>query len=205
MFLFRLTTKNHPCPLLLVYIPDSSSDLRIHRPIRNWIYLLIMMLSFQLTKITYLSTQLLVYMTTHAPVHQPTCLFWYFHSDNRYGLPVRFATALLTYTGLPIHQYIPIEFNLPFRQTTHSYMSTHLLVYIHTQVYPSINTYLFSLIFPSGKTRTVTCQLIYWSTYPQTFQKIYRPVYVDGFLPATHKDLHARIKDINYKNVQVEH
>ena len=94
---------------------------------------------------------------------------------------------------------------LSFRLTGTVYRSASLLLYIHTQVYPSINTYLLSLIFPSGKTRTVTCQLIYWSTYPQTFQKIYRPVYVDGFLPATHKDLHARIKDINYKNVQVEH
>ena len=94
---------------------------------------------------------------------------------------------------------------LSFRLTGTVCRSASLLLYIHTQVYPSFSIYLFSLIFPSGKTRTVSCQLIYWSTYPQTFQKINRPVYFDGFLPANHKDLHARIKDINYKNVQVEH
>ena len=119
---------------------------------------------------------------------------------NQKGGPERKGYRVMARNMYTIHSV-----TLSFRLTGTVCRSASLLLYIHTQVYPPINTYLFSLIFPSGKTRTVSCQLIYWSTYPQTFQKINRPVYVDSFLPANHKDLHARIKDINYKNVQVEH
>ena len=49
---------------------------------------------------------------------------------NLYGLPVHFATALHIYTDLPVNQYIPIQFNLPFRQNTHNYLSISLIVYV---------------------------------------------------------------------------
>ena len=43
---------------------------------------------------------------------------------------------------------------LSFRLTGTVCRSASLLLYIHTQVYPSFSIYLFSLIFPSGKTRS---------------------------------------------------
>ena len=53
---------------------------------------------------------------------------------NLYGLPVHFATALHIYTDLLVHQYIPIQFNLPFRQNTHNHLSTNLMAYVPTNV-----------------------------------------------------------------------
>ena len=40
------------------------------------------MLLFCLTTKTYLLPQLLVYMPIDVPVHDPTCSFWYLHSDK---------------------------------------------------------------------------------------------------------------------------
>ena len=87
--------------LLLVCIPDSSSAPRTHKPIRNWVCLFIMMLFFQLSKVTYLSTQLLVYIPTEAPVHQPTSSF--FH--------LRFNLRTYLWTHLLIH--VPTDLPTP--------------------------------------------------------------------------------------------
>ena len=77
----------------------------------------------------YSSTWPHMHLFINRPVYFDT-----FIPTNRYRLPVRFATALHTYTGLPIHQYIPIQFNLPFRQNTHNYLSANLMVYVPTNV-----------------------------------------------------------------------
>ena len=82
--------------LLLVSIPDSSFVLRTHKPIRNCVYLFIMMLSFQLSKVTYLSTQLLVYMPTEAPVHQPTSSFF-----SPFGLTCTLTCELICWSMYP--------------------------------------------------------------------------------------------------------
>ena len=55
-----------------------------------------------------------------------------FIPTNRYGLPVDFATALQICPS--VHPDIPIQFNLPFRQNMHSYLSTHLLAYVPRDV-----------------------------------------------------------------------
>ena len=73
---------------------------------------------------------------------------------------------------------------------------------LHIYKVQAFYTIQFSL--PSGKARKITCQLICWSTYSQTYLKINQRVYIGVFLPANHRDLPGRIKDINYKNVQVE-
>ena len=61
----------------------------------------------------------------------------------------------------------------------HLTLLVHLTSAVH--IYPSINTYPCIHFNPSAKTRTLTCQLIYWSTYPQTYPKINQPVYLNGF------------------------
>ena len=99
------------------------------------------------------------------------------------NLPVHFDTFIPTNRyGLPVH------------------FATAL------QICPSIQICLFSLIFPSGKTRTVTCQLIYWPTYPETYPKLKINLsLLMVFISANHEDLPGRIQEINYKNVPVEH
>ena len=105
MFFFQLATNTHTCLLLLVYIPDSSSVLCTHKPTRNWVYLFIMMLSFQLSKVDYVSTQLLVYMPTEAPVHQPTSSFFPF------GLTCARTCELICWSMYP-QTYLP-KINVP--------------------------------------------------------------------------------------------
>ena len=116
--------------LLLVSIPDSSSVLRTHKPIRNCVYLFIMMLSFQLSKVTYLSTQLLVYMATEASVHQPTSSFFFF---LRFNMHTYLWTHLLVHvpTDLPTPKYMYLLILiLSFRLTTKTYRSTQPRVHI---------------------------------------------------------------------------
>ena len=138
-------------------------------------HLFIFMLSFRLTTKTYFLIQLLIYMTIEPPVHFDAFIPAN-HKDLLFDSVVHLHDHRCTCSSTDLFILI-----LSFRLTGTVYWSASLLLYIHTQVYPSISIYLFSLIFASGKTRTVICQLIYWSTYPQTFQKINRPVYVDGF------------------------
>ena len=115
----QLTMNTHPCPLLLVYIPDSSSVLRTHKP----------MLSFQLSKMTYLSTQLLVYIPTQAPVYQPASSFFPF------GLTCALTCELICWSmypkDLPTPKYMYLLILiLSFRQTTKTYRSTQPRVHI---------------------------------------------------------------------------
>ena len=82
-------------------------------------------------------------------------------------------------------------------------LPVHFATALHIYTDLPVNIYLFSLIFPSGKTRTVTCQLSYLPTYSQTYE--HKSTYLDGFISANHEDLPGRIQEINYKNVPVEH
>ena len=134
------------------------------------------MLLFRLITKTHMSNQLLVCMCMDAPFsHKPPVHFDAFipvnHKDLLFDSVVHLHDHRCTCLSTDL-----IILILSFRLTGTVYWSASLLLYIHTQVYPSISIYLFSLIFASGKTRTVICQLICWSTYPQTFQKINRPV-----------------------------
>ena len=119
----------YPCPLLLVCIPDSSSVLCTHKPIRNWVYLFIMMLFFQLSKVTYLSTQLLVYMPTEAPVHQPTSSFFPLRFNLRTDLRTHLLVIVPTDLRTPKYMYLLILI-LSFRLTTKTYRSTQPRVHI---------------------------------------------------------------------------
>ena len=65
------------------------------------------MLLFRLTTETYLSPQLLVYMSTDVPAQNPTRLCSYFHSDE----PLR-STRPRLYCSACLHTYL---FNMPVR------------------------------------------------------------------------------------------
>ena len=122
---------------------------------------------------------------------------------NLFILMLSFRLTTNTYmpTDGPVHQPTCA---FSYFHSDKLYQSTSLLLYIFTQIYPSITIHLFSLVFPSGKARRITCQIICWSAYPETYLKINQGVYIDVFLPANHRDLPGRIKDTNYKNVQIE-
>ena len=127
------------------------------------------MAHFRLITKTYMSNQLVVYLTMDAP----------FPQNHLFILMISFRLTTNTYFSIQLFVYMPTD--KPVRQRTcafsnfHSvylYRSTSLLLYIYTQIYPSIRIHLFSLVFPSGKARRITCQLICWSTYPETYLKI---------------------------------
>ena len=75
---------------------------------------------------------------------------------------------------------LPVHFDT-FIPTNRYGLPVHFATALHIHSSTCSPMYLFSLIFPSGKIFTVTCQLIYWSTYPPTYPKINQPVYLDGF------------------------
>ena len=112
-----------------------------------------------------LSPKLPVHLDAFIPANHEDLLF-----DSAIRLHAYTCTCLSTY---------PFILILSFRPTGTVFRSTSLRLYKSAR--PSIQIYLFSLIFPSGKTRTVTCQLIYWPTYPETYPKLNQPVSLDGF------------------------
>ena len=127
------------------------------------------MAHFRLITKTYVSNHLVVYLTMDAP----------FPQNHLFILMISFRLTTNTYFSIQLFVYMPTD--EPIHQPTcafsyfHSvylYRSTSLLLYIYRQIYPSISIHLFNLVFPSGKARRITCQLICWSTYPETYLKI---------------------------------
>ena len=156
MFFFQLTMNTHPCPLLLVYIPDSSSVLRTHKP----------MFSFQLSKMTYLSTQLLVYIPTQAPVHQSASSF----SPLRFNLRTYLWTHLLvqvpkrpTYPKI----YVPAHFD-PFLQANHEDLPVDSTARPHTHRCNRFSSYLFilKLTFRLTTNADLSTHLFYYISTP---------------------------------------
>ena len=134
---FRLITKTYVSNQLVVYLSMDAPFPQNH--------LFISMLSFRLTANTYFSIQLFVSMPTDEPVHfnafipanhkhlhahRWTCSSTYL----RIFIPTNFTGPLRSCYYLPVHRDIPVEFSLPFQQSTQNYMSTHLLVYLPRDV-----------------------------------------------------------------------
>ena len=87
----------------------------------------IVMLLIHLTAKTYLSSQLLVYLPMHVPVHDPTCSF---------SVHVHICTCSSVYL---------FSFFFLFRHNMHNDLSTLLLGYLHTN--PPENTFpLFTIM-----------------------------------------------------------
>ena len=93
------------------------------------------MLLFRLTTKTYLTPQLLVYMSTDVPVQDPTRSFSF-----RLTVKIYPSTVLLFYmsTDVPVHQYTCSVYFLFF---CISYAMTFQLIYWGTypQIHPKIN------------------------------------------------------------------
>ena len=139
-----------------------------------------MMLSFQLTMKTYLSTQLLLYMPTDAPVHQPNCSFDIFIPTNCYYLPI--VLNIHRSTHLSTHKFSLL---ISFQLNMHTYLSTHLLVYVPTEPPENKSTCLSWCFFlPAIHEDSAT-----WTTCQQMHPFINLLVHFDAFIPANHKDL----------------
>ena len=117
-------------------------------------YLFTLMLLFRLTTKTYLSSQLLVYLPIHVPVHDHTCSFLYLIQINRWDLPVNVSTALHVRRRTWLSVYLFSLFLLLFWHNMHNYRSTHLLGYVHTDPHENKSTCLSPL--PKNKNLPVT-------------------------------------------------
>ena len=115
---------------------NSSTGVPTHRSTRKYIYLFTFMLLFRLTTKTYLSPQLLVDMHIAVPVHDPTCHLHTVIPINRLDLPVNVSTALHIHRYTCSSVYLFSLF-LHFRHKMYSYLSTHLLGYVHTDPHAS--------------------------------------------------------------------
>ena len=117
LLLFRCHLHNDLSTHLLGY-------LYTHRSTRKYIYQFTFMLFFRLTTKTYLSPQQLVYMHLDVPFM------------TRLDLPVKVSTALHVNRCTCSSLYLFGLF-LHFRHNMHSYLSTHLLGYVHTDPHAS--------------------------------------------------------------------
>ena len=103
-------------------------------PLICWsMYTQILMRFLCLRTKTYLSPQLLVYLPLNVPDHDPACSFSYFKYSIWLTAKIYPSTILLLYlsTDISVHEYTCSIF-LPFRHNIHSYISAHLLWYVHT-------------------------------------------------------------------------
>ena len=107
---------------------------------------------------TYMSNQLLVCMCMDAPF-PPDDLFMFVLS-LRLTTKAYFSIQLFAFMAIAASVHPFNNLRVYFDTLIPTLRSTSLLLYIYTQIYLSINIYLFSLIFPSGKTRTIICQLV---------------------------------------------
>ena len=125
----------------------------------------------------HIPNHLVVYVSMDALFPQNYLFIWMLSSR----LTTKTYFSIQLFVCMPIYATVHQLFILilSFRPTGTVFRSTSLRLYRSAR--PSIQIYLFSLIFPSGKTCTVTCQLIYWPTYPQTYPKLNQPVSLDGF------------------------
>ena len=165
----------------------------------------------------YLSTFLLLYMSTDVPVHHYTCSVYLFlfgitstitfqlvysgsytHIHPKINLPVYPHAFLWSDTkDLPVSTTtcvlarswsLPVYFHTVFLITVKIYPSTFLLFSMSTDV--PVHHYNCAVYFFSfGITCTMTFQLVYCGTYTQIHPKINLPVYLHAFLPSNHKDL----------------
>ena len=113
---------------------------------------------------TYLSIQLLVYIATQAPVHQPTSSFFPF------GLTCALTCELICWSmypkDLPTPKYMYLLILiLSFRQTTKTYWSTQPRA---TVFHPTCSFWSLH----SDRPLIPTCPLTYYTTYPPPHQII---------------------------------
>ena len=175
---FRLTAEIYPSTFLLLYM---YTDAHVHQytstvyffifgtactvtfPLICWgMYSQIHMLLLCLRTKTYLSPQLLVYLPFSVPDHDPACSFSYFKYSIWLTAKIYSSTFLLLYMSIDIsvHQYTCSIF-LPFRHNMHSYLSAHLLGYVH-KIYPEVNLPVYFHTSPLSNNKdlpvtTTTC------------------------------------------------
>ena len=139
---------------------------------RSGPYLFIFILSYRLTVKIYLSTFLMLYMYTDAPVHQYTCSVYLF----LFGITFT-VTFQLTYWGTytQIYPTIDLPVFLHASLSTKAYMSPQLLVYIPTDLpvhYPTCSCWLFH----PDKPFVLTCPLTCCSKYSHIDLFVNQPV-----------------------------
>ena len=116
--------------LFLPFWHNMHSYLSTH--LLGYVHTIILMRFLCLRTNTYLSPQLLVYLPLNVPDHDPACSFSYFYSIRLTAkiYPSTFLLLCMS-TDLSVHLYTCSVF-LPFRYNIHSYLSAHLLGYVHT-------------------------------------------------------------------------